>query len=520
MKIKEILNNWVKSIQNNLYDIENRNLNKYNKGKKLLLKNLKGREKIFSYDSLPLEYKEDIDILVEIELNHEKILENLPFELAKKVIDEIIERNEGMTYDFTYYQTNKNIAYFFIKRNKIKIINQLKNGLEKDKDLIAEILVINPKEFDSMEKIFQKDIEMLEYSLSKNNKLYSYLPYELQTNEKFVDIVMNGTPSLYYLLPISYQENIKYAKKMLKEKPLDFKMLPKTLKENKDLMFLAIEGNYHVLRDMPEIIKNDELMKEIIFNKFYAFEYASEKLRSDFDFAKCCIREYYGNIKFVSGELKDNEELFMMAVGRKGDYIKYSTPDGKVRNNREIAKKALKDTPFAYEYLSKELRSDMEIFEIGLKSVYSVYEIIYSHIEPSLLKDRAFILNHIPKGGCYFFDKISDEFKNDKGLLREFIAHHPSLFKKLPENLQNDQDFLKKILIYVPEELKRINKATRNSKEFLLEFQSIITEHKQEYNKEYELLQQYLRTDVLMEKMEKIDDKSKILPNTKRRGKI
>jgi len=120
--------------------------------------------------------------------------------------------------------------------------------------------------------------------------------------------------------------------------------------------------NNEIEYDIEEVEQNadnrDYMVKALQNHASWVIAYASEKLHSDKELMLEAVKQDGQLLYYASKELRDDEEMVRNAVENKWLILKYASK--RLRGNREIAKIALEQDKKAMEFLTDELKADID----------------------------------------------------------------------------------------------------------------------------------------------------------------
>ena len=102
----------------------------------------------------------------------------------------------------------------------------------------------------------------------------------------------------------------------------------------------------------------------LLLQRYYAFCFASEKLRSDKEFVLKILEINPTAFRYVSNELKSDKEIVLASLKEVSNLL-FTSKD--IRNDKEIAHAALDICTTSLVYLSDELKKDKEILAFATK---------------------------------------------------------------------------------------------------------------------------------------------------------
>jgi hypothetical protein len=151
------------------------------------------------------------------------------------------------------------------------------------------------------------------------------------------------------------------------------------------------------------------------------------------------------NIKFVSEELKDDDELINIAINNKhggSQVLQYLNDSSK--DNEDIVIIAIQNNPKCFEYISERLRNKKEIIMICIEKL-KLYKYKYNNIlcMTSYInrndKEIVLPLMEIDGGDIRY---VSYELAMDKQVVITAIKNDPSIYKYINKSFLNDKEVI------------------------------------------------------------------------------
>ena len=139
-----------------------------------------------------------------------------------------------------------------------------------------------------------------------------------------------------------------------------------------------------------EKINKRTTKEQLMENDFWGsdIQYASKKIRDDYDVAmKACQSHPYA-FEFLSDRLRDNKNVLLKALESKRESwvkpVEYASD--RLKNDKEIIKKSVAIHEFSFNYASKALQNDIpfiiELLDINLR--------VICHVRPAI-SDKVFL---------------------------------------------------------------------------------------------------------------------------------
>jgi hypothetical protein len=327
----------------------------------------------------------------------------------------------------------KNIAKFCEASLGCDVQNSslFKEELWKNKDLSIRYLKmpdirIREKEFQEIAKIiekFHKSDEEVIYLLVKNG-------YVIKDDSKFLD-----NKEIVQILLKNIGEDGYWSgyRKVLSK----FKKITTRLKEDKDITSLILKMDFQLM--YPEIdnsLKLDiSLMKSVLYGKSSCFEYFPKVLKDNKEIAKTAIRRSGKCYLYVSERLKNDIEIINLALDKKPSLFKHFPI--KIREDIKVASKAVKEDSSQIAHVSSKIRSNKSFMK---KAIMHGASLKYASTE--LKKDKDIVKLAASQHDSNLFHAHSEIKKNKKFLLANFPIYLVFIYCS-KTILQDNQIFIK-----------------------------------------------------------------------------
>ena len=355
------------------------------------------------------------------------------------------------------------------------------NDLLSNKDFILELMSISPSErlYSAISKELQNDIDIINKAIKSNN-VYKLLNIELR-NDK--DIILKS--DLFGCFGSDYSDEEPPIPEALRgDKDIaiigsingDYKYLNKKLKEDRDVLLCALAkmSDYDKEQnDFQKIIKSrltDPGINTLYMAKTWGNDWKVVKnkaLWKDFYFAfAACVKDMDA-YQYVDDTLKENETFINLLCRTVSDSLSipekfrdniylakkavfanrgYSTrPQNltafseKVKGNKQLALELLNAQHDVLEYLSDDLKDDIEIVRIAVRN--DIDQLQYA--SDNIKSDKSFVLNTLKsynrsKRGIFYLKYLPDLLKDDDEIVFEAVRINGSniydVSNKLKEN--------------------------------------------------------------------------------------
>jgi hypothetical protein len=284
-----------------------------------------------------------------------------------------------------------------------------KEELWKNKDLSISYLKIPDKR--TWEKQFHEIAKIIEKFHKSDEEVICLLVktgYVIKDDSKFLDnkeivqiLLKNIGEDCYW------QGYIKVLKK--------FQNISPRLKKDKDITSLILKMDFPLM--YPEIdnsLKLDiPLMKSVLYGKSSCFEYFPKVLKDNKDIAKTAIRRSGKCYLNVSERLKNDIEIINLALDKKPSLFKHFPK--KIREDIKVASKTVKEDSSQIAHVSSEIRSKKSFMKNAI-----MYGASLKYASTELKKDKDIVKLAVSQHDSNLFHAHSEIKKNKKFLLDNF----------------------------------------------------------------------------------------------------
>ena len=285
-----------------------------------------------------------------------------------------------------------------------------KEDLWKNKDLSISYLKMHNQSYYLLQQ-FQEIAKIIE-KFHKSDEEVIYLlvktGYVIKDDSKFLDnkeivqiLLKNIGEDCYW------QGYIKVLNK--------FKKITTRLKQDKDITSLILKMDFQLM--YPEIdnsLKLDiPLMKSVLYGKSSCFEYFPKALKDNKDIAKTAIRRSGKCYLNVSERLKNDIEIINLALDKKPSLFKHFPK--KIREDIKVASKAIKEDSSQIAHVSSEIRSKKSFMKKAI-----MYGASLKYASSELKKDKDIVKLAVSQHDSNLFHAHSEIKKNKKFLLANF----------------------------------------------------------------------------------------------------
>lgn len=278
-----------------------------------------------------------------------------------------------------------------------------------------------------------------------------YVSREFRTNRAFIlEAVKKNGNSLRYTLDDAFTADREIVLAAFTTAPSILLIASDALKQDPEIV-TAVKKNLKSLPYAPQLSGNRDFMLEVVKQNWQALKYASPVLKED--------------CEIVEAAIDQDPSLSWRAL--------YDASN-KIRNNRDVVLKALKQDWRALEYASLELRKDHRIVmeAVRKKRRGTPYSILASDwhalqfASKDLRDDRDFMLEIIVDVNWAALQYASDTLKKDPRFVLSALKQNSQALLYVSPELRCKQQFIAMLIL-------ETNISIDDMKEFGVEFGSI-----------------------------------------------
>ena len=340
--------------------------------------------------------------------------------------------------EWVYYQNNH---YFDA--------TEISSNLSSNKSAIKKV-TRDPYDFNKLDDIFKSDKEVVMAAVTGHGDNLEYAADSLKADKEVVLAAINNSGSA-----------LRFSADNLKEDPE---------------ILIASLRNYGSLEHFPDHLKaNKKFVLGTVAIDGENLEYASDELKADKEIVRVAIKNTSRSLEYASEALRADREIVLEAMKNGGVDFRYI--DEKFKADKEVVLEAVKSDNNLLYQISDELKADKEIYVAAVESDNGTFHV--EHAPDSLKADKEFILSIIQSDeyGFNVLEHASDEIKSDKELILSIIQSYEygyDVFRYISDDLKEDKDFTIEAIKTNPECFEHIARAFKNDKGIVLEYISNI----------------------------------------------
>ena len=263
--------------------------------------------------------------------------------------------------------------------------------------------------------------------------------------------------------------------------------VPDLLKYDPEIVLEAVKNFGNAIKYVKDRFGNDKkLFLVAVANSGSALEHADEILKKDRELVVCALENYGRTLQYAHESLKKDKELVALAVTNNGFALLDADPS--FRTNKEIILAAVNTHGrvlrfIKHEYQDKEIvlaalrnggiiKFAAPIFksdkEITLEAIIHSNDAILE-IDPSLLQDRAFMLDVAKHTSYSRLLKVDAKYKEDKELALIAIGQDHQALKFFSDDIRKDRLIALQAVKHYGLALKYVNKEFQKDPEIVSE---------------------------------------------------
>ncbi len=265
----------------------------------------------------------------------------------------------------------------------------------------------------------------------------------------------------------------------------DFIFVPDSLKNDDEIVEIAITKSGLLLEHASVRLKSN---KDIVIKSIQhkgddnGFRYANQELMGNKEIALLAIKNHPKNIKYISDELKDDEDIVKAALKGSSKYDGLLQHAGKnCKKNPEIINLALKHDETNSAFISKELTNNPEL----ILPIIKRYPKSFTILGPQLRNNKKIMIElmHINKDS---YKITGTELKNNEEFIRTLIKITPEAYTITGDDLLENESFLRSVVTEYPatyplltRAYRLVNSQLRNDEVFV---RSIMSQYPEAYD--------------------------------------
>ena len=365
--------------------------------------------------------------------------------ITDKEIDMIVQKSvEDINAELDKSKKEKFIAQIKIKNYKYQT---LPDEYKRDMDVLAELVMcgdevfpyLNKKDGVTLIKVLTENksdasicrtqirdeiLEDKEYILIMINKDFNYyksMPKVLKKDPDFMEIFIKSGGD-YKDLHEDGKKNIDYALLYIKKNAKNYHEVHPSLHSNIKVVVATLEKSYEMRHSIDFDKLSNEDMTALVISNYELYQYANEQIRSRKDIALRSIGKKISFIEFIGDELKDDLDIFSLNL--RGRFLHFAKKNGNVRDNIQIARKAIEVEMWNYKEISLKLQNNIDFVMSLIRKNDNVYSMLTKEM---LAEDKVIEWAFLSKHKDEMFDRIDPDIK----FSQEFLQKHKEKIKAI-----------------------------------------------------------------------------------------
>eukprot|EP00439_Symbiodinium_sp_Y106_P083240 s377_g23.t1 len=240
---------------------------------------------------------------------------------------------------------------------------------------------------------FQDDPEVCMAAVKQDGFALQYASAVLRKSKAVVLAAVGRDGLALEFAAAELRQDKEVALAALEQDAFSMDFVADSLKRDRDFLLFAVSVNGRVLERLEEDLQRDQ---EIVLAQLPSGRTLGAKgicaggclgckLRGDREIVMKAVRQYANALAFASEELRADTELATAAVSKDGCALRFAAPA--LRANRDFVLLALRSRACALQFAAKELRLDEAVVLHALEVDLSVLEIVETSLwsQPSFL---------------------------------------------------------------------------------------------------------------------------------------
>lgn len=382
----------------------------------------KGYQLDFDCD-VPDEYKGNMEVIKCIMENGNLDLKNLP-DTVKNDKQLLMLIAKGKSYMFENFpdwaKDDKEIVLTAISES-YDAFEHASERLRGEREVVIAAFTAQSS-YDTIKYVaseeLENDIEVLKLAVKGHKQAFGYIPEKWRTNKELIELVLEGevSSSSFEHFPIEYRDNEEIAKKVVGDDAGCFEYLSERLRDNREIALLAVKERGIYLEYASPRLRDDKEFVIIALNHdtWSALRSVSERLKNEIEIVLACVSTDNRTLGEFADEFRDHERVIEACMKeRKSGYSDTMFIQGKAykyfsdrfktnreialhmslgsnfnlgaapenfRNDKQIVNNAVKEDADNYQYIGKELLSDLDY----LRELHVINDGILYHMDEEI----------------------------------------------------------------------------------------------------------------------------------------
>lgn len=427
--------------------------NRLRNNKELMLKIIKKDGLAIQYASPQLQNNIEI---VQIALEQQPhVLKVLPDEMKfnrEMVLIALKKSSHAIKHVISHFAEDRELIEYALLMNG-SAMKHFSTENKDDKELAKLAVVFSSNGIEHISERLRGDKEIGLLSVKgKKGSNFQYLSSELKNDKEVVSLARNSC--------------IRVLGQMSNELKNDFKFALENLhfiKENKNKLLAEIEEqNYY---------DDDKRPNEIKLESYFYEEGMGEILKNNKTVMFALINLDIEAVKYISDDLKNDEEFAKMIVSRAGENLKYFSEE--IQDNVVVVSTAILNNPNALEFASYRLKTDRRIIEMGLScNSEKKPNKILQYMNPYMENNKE-LIEYALDISIDFINSIPSTVIEDRDFMLKMVTKHSKIFPYCSDTIKNDDNIVRAAVIADNKNCLFTSERIKNDIRFIVDFASI-----------------------------------------------
>ena len=171
------------------------------------------------------------------------------------------------------------------------------------------------------------------------------------------------------------RDNDEVVREAIQKNVLALQHASERLRDNEEVVLMAVRQKGRALQHASERLRdNEEVVREAIQKNAFALQHASEKLRDDKQIVLMAVRQRGGALWCASERLRDDREVVLAAVTGGNNTSAFEWASDRLKADYDFVFSALRTDYMCLKWASRALRDDESIIIEAVMSKNLYYE--------------------------------------------------------------------------------------------------------------------------------------------------
>ena len=377
----------------------------------------------------------------------------------KTMLEAVKCRPNDLAYGSCRIKKNKEIAKVAVK-NSGNALEHVSEKLKDDFDVVMAAVTNNGMSLKYASTRLRADLEIVKAAtLSTKGCAIYYASYVIRDNEDFAVWLMGISPSSYKYLSNRLMQDLDIFSLALSGYPKIFSFAPDSLKDNNYAAYDAVLARPKNLKYVSNRLRNEEyIVIPALAHDPKLLKYASDRIRDNRKIIEFMLSLRPSSLKYVPDKFRDDEDLVIRTV-KTGSILCTDYVSDRVKRSRRFWVAAINAGKVVLDDIPDELKDDYELFELAVEKNPLCIKYASERIRDSMLALTA--LQENPR--C--LEYVSDRLQRDSKLVLDILRLNPD-FDYIPEQLAGDYNFAREaikirgsIIFLLSDDLKKNREA-------------------------------------------------------------